>query len=207
MVFLLLVFILIVPRLFLFFRIDFEAQGLKPKSLLDAINVCLNNKSDFSGEVLKEALKTMLTQEVPPTALMRTAILSAQQFSEVKRFLLSDVIPHLVRKRVWSIAPKLWDGVVFGVKKFATSDNKTSELTLRGLLGVPAPQLRGLLEVAPDIKPLMGKLLKTLSADEKNEVVTGRWVGLLEGDTSAEAGTLSEDKALLIKEIAATATI
>jgi len=46
-----------------------------------------------------------------------------------------------------------------------------------------------------------------LSADEKNEVVSGRWVGLLEGDTSAEAGTLSEDKVLLIKEIAATATI
>lgn len=187
-------------------RIDFEAAQLKPKSVLDAIAVCLNNRSDFSGEVIKEALKTMLADEVPPTALMRTSILSASSFSEVKRFVLSDVIPQLVRKKVWSVAPKLWDGVVFGVKKVAVMDTKNLELTLRALLGVPAPQLRSLLAVVPDVKQAMGKLLKTLSTEERNDVVSGKWAGLLEEGVDA-AAALSEEKAALIKDIAATATI
>lgn len=174
--------------------------------MLDAIAVCLNNKSDFSGEVLKEALKTMLAEEVPPNALMRTAILSAQSFGEVKRYVLSDVIPHLVRKKVWTVAPKLWDGVVYGAKNLAAKDNKNSELTLRALLGVPALQLRSLLTVAPDVKQAMGKLLKTLSTEERNDVVSGKWAGLLEEGVEA-AAALSEEKAALIKDIAATATI
>ena len=180
---------------------------MKPKSVLDAIAVCLNNKSDFSGEVLKEALKTMLTEEVPPNALMRTAILSAQSFGEVKRYVLSDVIPHLVRKKVWVVAPKLWDGVVYGAKNLAAKDNKNSELTLRALLGVPAAQLRSLLAVAPDVKQAMGKLLKTLSTEERIDVVSGKWAGLLEDGTTESAGALSEEKAALIKDIAATGTI
>lgn len=188
-------------------KIDFIAENLKPKSLLDAISVCLNNKSEFSGEVIKEALKTMLLEEVPPNALMRTAILSAQAFGEVKRYVLSDVIPHLVRKRVWVTAPKLWDGVLYGAKHLATKDNKNSELTLRALLGVPAEQLKDVLKAAPDVKVVMGMLLKTLSAEERGEVVSGKWAGLLDEGGAVEASALSEEKQTLINDISATATI
>lgn len=181
-------------------RLDFEAHGLKAKSVLDAISVCLNNKADYSGEVVKEALKTMLADDVPPHALMRTAILSAQSFSEVKRFVLSDVMPQLVRKRVWVTAPKLWDGVVYGAKNLAAAGFKNSELTLRALLGVPVAQLKGLLRVAPTVKAAMGKLLKTLSTEERDEAVSGKWVGLAE---EADAAAV-EEKQKLIKDIAAS---
>lgn len=194
------------------FRIDFEAQGIKTKAVLDAIAVCLNNKSDFSGEVMRDALKAMLTDDPLPYALMRTAILSAQSFSEVKRFVLSDVIPQLVRRRVWSVAPKLWDGVVFGAKNLATTGFKNSELTLRALLGIPAVYLKYLLKVAPTVKPAMGKLLKTLSAEEKEEVTTGRWAGISyeeeqAGMSSEEIAKQEGDKQKLLKDIAATATM
>lgn len=169
--------------------------------MLDAIAVCLNNKADFSGEVIKEALKAMLVDEVPPSALMRTAILSSQSFSDVKRYVLSDVMPQLVRKCIWATAPKLWDGVIYGAKNLATAGFKNSELTLRALLGIPVIQLKGLLRVAPTVKAAMGKLLKTLSAEEKEEVTSGRWAGLVEDAPS------SEEKQKLIKEIAASVTI
>lgn len=196
-----------VPR-----RIDFEGLGINTKAVLGAIAVCLNNKSDFSGEVIRDALKSMLSDDPLPYALMRTAILSAQSFSEVKRYVLSDVIPQLVRRRVWAVAPKLWDGVVFGAKNLATTGFKNSELTLRALLGIPAVQLKYLLKVAPTVKPAMGKLLKTLSAEEKEEVTSGRWAGI--SYEEEHAGVAAEviakqesDKQKLLKEIAATATM
>jgi hypothetical protein len=175
--------------IYLFFlrRIDFEAHCIKSKTMLDAISLCLDNKSDFSGDVIKEVLRNMLADAVPPYALMRTAIISAQSFGDVKRYVLSDVIPGLVRKAIWEKAPKLWEGVVFGTKNLAVSGFKNSELTLRALLGVPAPQLQGLLKAAPTVKVPMAKLLKTLSEEEKEEVTSGRWVGLVAGPTPAAA--------------------
>ena len=177
---------------------------MKAKTILDAIAVCLNNKSDYSGEIVKDALRTMLPDDPPPYALMRTAILSAQSFSEVKRFVLSDIIPQLVRRMVWTTAPKLWEGVVYGAKNLAASGFKNSEYTLRALLGVPVAQLKSLLRVAPTVKAAMGKLLKTLSAEEKEEVISGKWAGLTGEDSDT---TVSEEKQKLIKDIAASVTL
>ncbi|KAJ1402692.1 Symplekin tight junction protein C terminal-domain-containing protein [Ochromonadaceae sp. CCMP2298] len=185
-------------------RIDFKAVGLESKPVLEAISLCLNmnNKSDFSGEVIKDALRTMLADPVPPYALMRTAILSAKSFTEVSRFVLSDVIPALVRRRAWSLAPSLWDGVMHAAKNLAAAGAKNSELTLRALLGVPAVQLRGVLKVAPQVKAAMAKLLKTLSKEETEEVTTGRWVGLLEKGVEEEEAE-KQAKQKLVADIAA----
>jgi hypothetical protein len=183
---------------------DFEAHNLKAKTVLDAIDVPIQNKADFNGEVFKEAIKTMLAEEHPPVALMRTAILSAQSFPEVKRYVLGEVMPQLVRRRIWTTSPKLWDGVVAGAKNLAAaaSAHKNAELTLRALLGVPAPQLKGLVRVAPTVKGAMSKLLKTLSSGEKEEVVSGKWAGIAD-----ESGAVSEEKQQLIAEIAAYSTL
>ena len=105
---------------------------------------------------------------------------------------------------VWSTAPKLWEGVVYGAKNLAASGFKNSEYTLRALLGVPVAQLKSLLRVAPTVKAAMGKLLKTLSAEEKEEVISGKWAGLTGEDSDT---TVSEEKQKLIKDIAASVTL
>lgn len=67
---------------------------------------------------------------------MRTAILSAQSYgNEMKKYLLNSIIPVLIKKKVWIIAPKVWDGVNHAVKIFA--EHKSSESTLRCILGLP----------------------------------------------------------------------
>lgn len=180
--------------------------------MLDTISICLNNKSEYTGEVIKEALRIMLvcddqlpasSSSSPPYALMRTAILSSQSFAEVKRFVLSDVMPTLVRMRVWVTAPKLWDGVIYGTKNLAVSGFKNSEHTLRALLGIPAAQLRSLLRVAPDVKIAMAKLLKTLSAEEKQEVISGKW---LLGNNNNSTG-ISDNSNLLDSNNVDTSTV
>ncbi len=102
--------------------------------------------------------------------MMRTAIMSAQSFADVKKFLLTDVVPALCSKSVWASSSDLWKGVIYVANKFAVAGYKHSESTLRALLGVPGPQLRQVLKQAEGVKPQMAKLLGALSSEEKEEV-------------------------------------
>ena len=193
---------------------------MKAKVVLDTISLCLNNKAEYTAEVVKDALKTMLAEAVPPYAMMRTAILSGQSFGEVKKFVLSDVIPSLVRRSIWVESPKLWDGVCVATKNFAVG-GVNAEATLRALLGIPAAQLRALLRVAPNVKAVMAKVLKALAPEERDEVVSGRRVGVsavgaggammetgeATSTTTAGAADVAKseaDKLRLVKDIMAT---
>lgn len=122
----------------------------------------------------------------------------------MKKFVLSDVVPSLIRKRVWNLAPKVWEGVNHAVKIFA--EHKNAEPTLRCLLGLPGIQLKSILKAAPKVKPLLGSLLKALSAEEKEESLTGKWAGIaVESVDSTGATAVDAEKAKIIKELSALA--
>ena len=206
------------------------APVIKLAVILECINICLDDlKEDFTPDVINQALGQLIaveqaqddneamdpTQLVTPPILMRTAILTSTKYDECKRFVLSQVIPALIKRQTWRTAPKIWDGVAFFVKKFANAAGihgviqKDVEITLRSLLGMPSEQLAGIIEscsvtvpntarnatskttVINDLKRSMKKLLSTLSSEEKLEVLSGVWSGLapssLSGQTSAAA--------------------
>jgi Symplekin tight junction protein C terminal len=122
----------------------------------------------------------------------------------MKKFILSDVVPSLIRKRVWNLAPKVWEGVNHAVKIFA--EHKNAEPTLRCLLGLPGIQLKSILKAAPKVKPLLGSLLKALSAEEKEESLTGKWAGIaVETVESTGVPVVDAEKAKIIKELSAIA--
>ena len=118
----------------------------------------------------------------------------------MKKFILSDVMPALIRKRVWNSAPKVWDGVSHGVKIFA--EHKSAEPTLRCLLGLPGLQLKSIIKVAPKVKPLLASLLKALSAEEKEECVSGRFAGLISDVTDPMVdAVVDSEKNKILKEL------
>jgi hypothetical protein len=181
-------------------RLDIDAAGLKQKTVLDSIHLCLTSKDDFRSDVLREAITDLLTDEIPAQALMRTAILAAQSHgNEMKKFMLSDVVPSIIRKKVWTTAPKVWDGVAHAVKSLA--EHKNAEPTLRCLLGLPKAQLRAILKAAPKAKVPLGKLLNALSAEEKEECTSGKWAGIYEAE--GDQG-MDPEKAKILKDIAAS---
>ena len=121
--------------------------------------------------------------------------------AEMKKFMLSDVIPSLIRKRVWIVAPKVWEGVSHALKLF--SEHKNAEPTLRCLLGLPGIQLKGILKIAPKVKPLLGTLLKSLSAEEREETISGKWAGLLIENNNIENAipVVDTEKLKILKEL------
>lgn len=157
----------------------------------------------------------LIADEVPSLLLMRSAILAAQSYADVKWFLLSDVIPALVRKQTWVRAPSVWNGVAYAAKSFASvmgGSAKSAEYTLKALLGLPAPQLRAVVRAAGDVVGPMGKLLRSLSDEEREEVISGRWVASYQqssllsegGTTAAQPSTVVDaEKNKVIKAILA----
>jgi Symplekin tight junction protein C terminal len=181
-------------------RLDIEGARIPQKKVLSSISLCLGHKEDFRSDVIREALADLLNDELPAQPLMRTAILAAQSHgNEMKKFVLGDVIPTIIRKKVWETAPKVWDGVSHAVKLLA--EHKTAEPTLRCLLGLPKAQLKAVIKAVPKVKAPLGKLIVALSAEEKDEVISGRWAGIADGDSTA----VDAEKAKIIKDLS-TAT-
>jgi hypothetical protein len=166
------------------YRIDNEAHGINLKTLLETIGLCLSAKDEFKSDVIKEAVTTLLEDPIPPKALMRTVILSAQSLPDIKKFVLTVVVPKLILKRTWEVAPKVWDGVAMCVKTMA--GHRDSEPTIRALIGLPLPQLRGILKVAPDTGAYLSRLLRSLSAEEVEEALSGKWAGLESENSEAQ---------------------
>ena len=165
----------------------------------DIIALCLE-REDFDGTVINEALFHLEKDEKPCYFLMRTGILSAKKYKDVRKYLLSETVPKLIRKRVWAIRDEItnklpvWEGVVQCVKMYA--DGKDVEQMNRCVLALDGPRLGMVLKIAPKVKPILAKLLKTLSTKEKEEVVTGRWAGI-----EHEKGKVDSEKKRIIEEL------
>lgn len=170
-----------------------EAVGIKSKVILDLISACLESRDEYNGESIRGCLTSLLENETLATALMRTAIMGAKAHSDVKRFVVTDVIPRLVRKKIWKSQPKIWDGVVLATKNY--SAHSDAEPTLRSVLGLPVPELKKVVTVASTIKPLLKNILAAFSNTEKDDVLSGRWLGVDENDQmdpSVKLETLSK---------------
>lgn len=183
---------------------------LKVKQITDAIGICAAAKDEFTGDVFVDALSDLLSDTPPPLLIMRTAITSSQIFEkiypEVRKFLFTKVVPSLLRRRVWAIAPRIFDGIaaVFTAKVNLLKEGREdifrdAEPSLRCLLGLPGGQLKMILKSAPYVKTFLTKVLKALSAAEKEEVISGRWAGL---DITQEEATKGDvEKKKIIKEL------
>ena len=117
----------------------------------------------------------ILNDDEVPLLLMWTAIVVSGKYNHVKVVVLNNVIPQLVRKRVWN-NKDIWAGVVAAVKKFGSEPK--SEPTHRAVLGLPLNQLKGVITSTPSIKSHLATLLQRLSAEERHEVVSGEWAGI-----------------------------
>ena len=177
-------------------RIDYEALGLKRKSLLEAISVCLGSKEIFNAEVLRETLGELVKDEPIPIPFMRTVILATQAMPEMKKYVLHEVVPKLISRQVWDTAPKIWDGVVMFMKSAVS--HREAEPTLRGILGLPYPQLHAILKLVPAAATPLANVLNALSREEFDEVVKGYWAGLANPSENDKEGTASADKMKII---------
>lgn len=171
---------------------------MKTKILTQAIAICQNRPTDFNAAVIKETLQTLLDDEVPPVVLMRTALLSASSFPEIKKFVLEKLIPSLIQRSVWVSAPKVWEGVMVGADNLSSGNvgKAIMDPTLNSIMRIPGNILKSALKVTKNLKRALAKYLQSLSVTEREEIVSSR----------SSADNLSEspqdnDKKKILKEL------
>jgi hypothetical protein len=171
----------------LFIRMTPEESGLTDKLIQDAIGLCLNKTEkqfdlDFKGPVVVEAMDKLLSDgnSNPPLQIMRTMLLACRVMPEVMRYMLSQAVPKLIKAKSWNTAPRVWDGVLHCIKKYSSASQRDGvESLLRSVLGLPVKQLNVVLQVCgTDLKAALKNTMTTFSAAEKDEVISGKWVGL-----------------------------
>ena len=120
-------------------NLEGETAVLKQRNILDCIEICIENTGEFKG--WSDAIKEMFTQIINtypdnplPRSIMRTAIRSTQSYPDLKKYVLTTLMPNLMKFRVWTEESKIWDGIIVGIK--ALGLNKDAEPTLRAVLGV-----------------------------------------------------------------------
>ena len=158
--------------------------------------------ADFDGEVVREVLFNLVEDTHLSLYLVRTGILSARKYKEVRKFLLQETVPKLIRRRVWTARDEnsgkfpVWEGVVQCVRYFC--DSKDSEQMLRCVLSLDGPRLAVVMKVAPKVPAILAKLLKTLSTKEREDVVSGRWAGI-----AGERGKVDSEKKKIVESLQA----
>ena len=146
-------------------RIKPEAFAIDQKVLVHAIGLCLDKKDEFTGDVLQEALSTLVQDEQLPEMIMRTSIIGYQTHSELKSYVLATLIPAVVKRSpaCWEATPKVWDGVIYVVNKLC--NHKDINGVLKVLLGIPLLHLKGVVEGAPNSKSVIGTYFKSLPVE------------------------------------------
>jgi hypothetical protein len=212
-------------------RIDNEAENIDRKAYLAVIDLCLANKGDFHAKVIKDCMEMVVNPPeltgsadadekdvdkyskwwIPPFAIMRMAILSAKNYPElIGSYVLHTMIPTFIRRQVWITAPKVWEGVVMAAKILAVSGTVHAEATIRALLGMPGPQLLGVLKVASYLLPVMKKVLAGMSSEHRETLLRAFTqypplpAALASSSSSAAASNIAKaekDKEKLFKDI------
>ncbi len=186
------------------FRINIDQHDLKTKSLIQAIAICLKNQTEFNGTVIRDSLLTLMKDEIPHVVLMRTALLSANSFPEIKKLVLEKLIPLLVGKAVWSSAPKVWEGVMVGADNLTAGavSKATCEPTIKSLLGIPGNILKSVLKVTKNLKRILAKYLQSLSSLEREEVLSGKALNYNDGSSVTPLELPQDnDKKKIVKEL------
>ena len=154
-------------------RIKPEVFGFDQKVLVHAIGLCLDKKDEFTGDVLQEALNSLVQDDQLPEMIMRTAIIGYQTHSELKSYVLTTLVPSITKRSpaCWEVTPKVWDGVIYVINKLC--NHKDIHGVLKVLLGIPLIHLKGVIEGAPNSKSVIGAYFKSLPVDLYESVLCG----------------------------------
>lgn len=182
-------------------RLDHGGSGFKPKLILEAIGLCLADKQTFNAEAISEALAALLGDRPLSLFFMRTVILSAQTFTEIRKFGLSEVVPQLLKTDLWESAPRVWEGVAVFIRSYAA--HKDAEPCLKSMLTLPTAQLKSIMRIASNVKLPMAKVLASLSEEEISLLSTssGTVYDPYDPVMTGEGGKEVAEKSKLVKEL------
>eukprot|EP00106_Octopus_bimaculoides_P011172 XP_014778614.1 PREDICTED: symplekin-like [Octopus bimaculoides] len=113
------------------------------KTIIKATNLCFSEKNVYTQEVLAVVMQQLMELNPLPTLLMRTVLQSLSMYPRLIGFVM-NILQRLITKQVWK-QKRVWEG-------FIRCCQRTKTQSFQVLLQLPAPQLRNVFEISPDLR-------------------------------------------------------
>lgn len=131
---------------------NIDASKCDLKTIMKAINLCFEEKTIFSAEILAVVMDSLVGQSTLPTLLMRTVIQTLSHFPRLIGFVMNNILRRLILKQVWN-QKKAWEG-------FIKCCQRTIPQSFHVLLQLPAAQLESVFNTCPEIKPALQEYIQ-----------------------------------------------
>lgn len=116
---------------------------------MKALNTIFNMKDQFEPKVYGIVIQSLVEEQGPlPTLFMRTVIQVVKELPRLSDFVVSEILPRLVRREIWNDV-NMWKGFMIVLQ----SAFSTSTLgACRVLVTLPKSRLEDALVTHPDWK-------------------------------------------------------
>ncbi|KAF7493381.1 Symplekin [Sarcoptes scabiei] len=128
------------------------------KNIIKAIQLCFEEKTIFTAEVLAVVMQMLIEQSTLPTLLMRTIIQTLSHFPRLIGFIMNNIMQKLILKQVWN-QRKVWEGFIKCCQRMIPH-------SFHVLLQLPSNQLVSVFENCPEIKPALMNYLQELNEQQ-----------------------------------------
>lgn len=142
------------------------------KTIIKAANLCFNERTTYTQEVLALVMQQLMEQDPLPTLLMRTVIQSLAMYPRLNGFVL-NILQRLIVKKVWK-QKKVWEG-------FIRCCQRAKPQSFDVLLHLPATQLKDVFDVCPDLREPLLAYVEGFTENQKSHVNKAVFAVLREG--------------------------
>ncbi|DBA04212.1 TPA: hypothetical protein N0F65_004320 [Lagenidium giganteum] len=173
-------------------HIDLKADATMQKKVINAINLCVEHRHIFPGEVLVQVCRQLIREERIPKLTLRTLILSVTTypaFQEETNALLGE----LADRHVWTMEDALWKGFV---KCVALIQPVSFPLLLEKL---PIEQVQAVVGDEPDLLPLLTEFVVSeegLAVSPEIRQLLDKAPGAMAVDGASEVVAVKEEPAV-----------
>jgi len=142
-------------------------SAVAPKMVIRALNIILELRDCFDGKVYGVVIQKLVEDPRPlPTLFMRSVIQVVQTLSGLSDFIVAEILPRLVQRRVWEQS-SLWRGFQMVLK----STFSTCTGTARVVVSLPTAQLEDLLAENPEWKASLREYIQRMPAGSVDDEV------------------------------------
>ncbi|CAG5098850.1 Oidioi.mRNA.OKI2018_I69.XSR.g16034.t1.cds [Oikopleura dioica] len=136
-------------------------EGASVKPAIEAIALCLAEKTVFTLEVFASAISRMLKFDQLPALFMRTVLQALITHPRITSEIIVT-LKTLITREIWH-TQKLWDGFVICCQKLKTR-------CVMVLLKLPKEPLDKILATAPDLKAYLVSYLESIEPTERLKI-------------------------------------
>ncbi|CAF1109993.1 unnamed protein product [Adineta ricciae] len=131
------------------------------KTVMNATTLCFNERTIYTHNVLAIVIQQLVDINPIPVLFMRTVLQALSFYPKMVGFVM-NILQRLITKQAWKQA-RIWEG-------FIKCCQKTRPHSFPLLIRLPPPQLKHVLQTAPELREGLIRHIRSMSAPQRSSI-------------------------------------